>query len=81
MAKRFLIQLDGVHKKSGKSAYRVAIDLGISHSTVHTYTKRPVKVKNLSTTVLEMIEYYGSEFRDVVSIVDEDDEASSPAVA
>ena len=79
---KFRVKLQPLHKASGRSAYRVAKDLGISKSTVGRYIEHEiVEVAKIETNVVRMAEYYGADWKDVVEIIEEDEESELVAVA
>lgn len=79
---KFLVKIQPLHEKSGLSAYRVAKDLGISKSTVGRYIEHEVvEVAKIETNVVRMAEYYGADWKDVVEVIDEEDESHLIAVA
>ena len=78
----FLVKLQPLHKASGKSAYRVAKDLGIGKTTVARYIgSERVEVHKIETNVVRMAEYYGANWKDVVEAIEPEDEESLVAVA
>lgn len=79
---KFIVKLQPLHIASGLSAYRVAKDLGISKSTVGRYIEQEsVEVAKIETNVVRMAEYYGAHWKDVVEVIEEEDEEPLIAVA
>ena len=81
---KFKINLQKPHANSGVTPYRVAKDLGISKSTVHRYVDADqVILSKVESVVVEMANYYGVNWIDVVEVVsdDEEEEVSLPTVA
>lgn len=80
MSNKFKISLQKPHADSGKTPYRVAKDLSISKATVHRYVDHDeVILSKLESVVLDMAEYYGVNWRDVVEVISEDEEETHPA--
>ena len=72
---RFRVKLQQLHRNAGVTPYRVAKDLGISRSTVHRYIDHDiVEVAKIETNVVRMAEYYGVDWKDVVEVIDPEEE-------
>lgn len=70
--KTFEVRLKQIHKQHGKSVPDVADALGMSHNTVGRYVNKDfVTVRRLDTTVVLLARYYGVDWKDVVSVVEE----------
>jgi len=77
MAKpRFIIKLRKAHLKSGLSAYMVAKKLNLNEGTVRKYATQDVEAEFLPNHVLQLIEFYGLDWRDpdVIEVIHDEDE-------
>lgn len=80
MVTKFHIKLKNVHEQSGKSAYRVWKDTGISPTTIAKYIAQDyTEADYLPTTVIDLTKYYQVDWRDpkvieIVEISEDDDE-------
>jgi len=72
---KFRIKLQQAHKNSGKTAYKVAQDLGLNQNTVRKYATEEVVADWLPGHVISLAEYYGLDWRNpaVVEIVNVED--------
>lgn len=69
---RFIIKLHQAHLKSGLTAYMVAKELGLNETTVRKYTKGNVKAEFLPNHVLQLVKFYGLDWRDpeIIEVID-----------
>ena len=64
----FTVTLKQAHEKSGKSVYRVSKETGLARQTVTMYAKNDeVRVDILYPVIVTLAEYYGVNWKDVVS--------------
>lgn len=64
----FVVKLKDAYEKSGKSMYRVMRDTGLARNTVALYAlNESVRVKMIYDVVVQLAEYYGVNWKDVVS--------------
>lgn len=80
MSRRFLIKLNTVHEKSGKSVYRAAKESGVAYNTVKKYVTGWVETDKLSPEVAQLAEFYGVDWRDpaVIEIINDDGADTRP---
>ncbi len=78
MKPRFIIKLSQAHSKSGLSAYMVAKKLGLNEGTVRKYASKDVEAEFLPNHVLQLVEFYGLDWRDpnVIQVIHQDGETS-----
>jgi len=79
---KFRVKLHDLHWKSGRTVYRVAKDLGISRATVHRYVDNPiVEVDRVELCVVQMASYFGVHWKDVVEVIEQEEDTALPVVA
>lgn len=74
MGIKFVVKLRQTHLASGLSKYRVSKDTGIAMNTVVKYVDvDAVEVGQLPNAVLQLIRYYGVDWRDpnIIEVVDD----------
>lgn len=83
MAKRFVVRLKPFHDATGKTAYAVAEELGMSKNTVRRYVEEEaVAVGRLDPSIITLTNYYGCRWQDVVEIEEvSDDPEIKPLLA
>lgn len=64
----YVVSLEKAHNDSGKSRYRVNKDTGIAAVTILRYTKGILRSKKIGQQFLQLCDYYGVKFHDVVKV-------------
>lgn len=77
---RFIIRLKAAHDQTGLTAYAVAKELGLNQNTVRKYISEDVVAEMLPAYIVDLARFYGLELRDVIQIIetDEDPEIKTP---
>lgn len=83
---KFKIRLLAIHKAKRVSVYRVCKDTGLVQNTVRRYLATDeVIVGRLDGSVVQLAKYYGKDWRDIVEVVqvedEEDPEIQNPLIA
>lgn len=78
MKPKIIIKLHQAHLKSGLTAYKVAKALGLNEGTVRKYTSGDVTAEFLPNHVLQLVKFYGLDWRDpqIIEVIDSEDESS-----
>ena len=79
MKPKIIIKLHEAHAKTGLSAYEVAKRLGLNEGTVRKYTSKEVTAEFLPNHVLQLIKFYGLDWRDpsVIEVIEPNDKDES----
>ena len=78
---KFRIDLRDVHRKSGKTAYAVARDLNLNKNTVRKYLTEVVETDWLPSNFIQITEYLGIDWREVVITIEDKDPKTKPLLA
>lgn len=80
---RFRIKLAKLHEKSGLTVYGAAKASNLAYNTVNKYVSEDVISDSLPAQVLQLVEFYGADWRDpsVIEVIDEDPEIETPLAA